>query len=504
MQSRHRIGILMPMSNLRFARDARSWLSGARNVVVCAPAARFDADLLEQFLPPEHVRLFVALAEDTKPGDLGRAASTLTGQKKGPRTLIAGVLPNTVSRYNSPARAESIRRVGRSVAKLPGKTAVALVVDDPAHQLAAVNALAKAMHLYQAKSTAVRTGRGAKDALQVLVIHGDGVAASADKVTRETAEMTREAARLVDMPPSDLHPKAMVQEARALLKNVANVTTREIAGEALLKNNLGGIHAVGRAALVPPRLFIATYSPRKRSKRHIALVGKGISFDTGGLHLKTRVGMVGMKSDMGGAAAVLGAFRALAATGFGHKVSLLLCLAENAIGPASFKPDDILTMHSGKTVEVNNTDAEGRLVLADGVSYAARELGCDTIIDAATLTGAQMISTGYMHGAVVSNDAEIEDTILDVGRDTGDLAHPLPFAPEFYKQEFDSKVADMRNSVRTRANAQSSCAAQFIYWHLDGCDVRWAHLDICGPSMLEERGTGYGVALISETVRRLA
>jgi probable aminopeptidase NPEPL1 len=157
----------------------------------------------------------------------------------------------------------------------------------------------------------------------------------------------------------------------------------------------------------------------------------------------------------------------------------------------------VLTLHSGKTVEINNTDAEGRLLLADGVSYAARKLGADLILDAATLTGAQSIATGVNHAAIISNDEELEHLAVRVGRDVGDLVHPLPFAPEFYQPEFKSPLADMRNSVKNRSNAQTSCAAQFIHAHLEGTGARWLHVDLAGPAFRDERGSGYGVALLA-------
>ena len=218
--------------------------------------------------------------------------------------------------------------------------------------------------------------------------------------------------------------------------------------------------------------------------------------------------MEGMKSDMGGAAAVLGAFRALAGAGHRQRLTLLLCIAENAIGPASYKPDDILTLHSGKTVEINNTDAEGRLLLADGVSWAAREIEADIVIDAATLTGAQLVATGQLHAAIVSNDEALENLMVQTGRACGDLVHPLPFAPEFYKKEFASPIADMRNSVANRLNAQSSCAAQFVYWHMEDAPNakhrRWCHVDLAGPAFPKDRGTGFGVALLASAIEKLA
>jgi probable aminopeptidase NPEPL1 len=487
------------MMDITFARDLSGALSGARSVTVLAPAKRFGQRTLGRYLPEDQARLLADLASDTKPGDLGRTVSTLTGSRSGPRKLVAGVLPDTVSRYNSPARAECIRRAAKAIAG-PGKHALILVLDSPAHQLAAVNAVARALPTYSAQSK--RDEEPAK--VHVVTVDGKGAIVPVDAAVRETVRMTREAAHLVDTPPSDLGPETLAARVRALLEGLPRVQVRELAGKDLGKQKLGGIEAVGRAGSEAPRLLVATYLPAKRTDKHLALVGKGISFDTGGLHLKPREAMLGMKSDMGGAAAVLGAFRVLAAGDFPHRLSMLLCLAENAIGPGSYKPDDVLTLHSGKTVEINNTDAEGRLVLADGLSYAARVLGADTILDAATLTGAQLIATGLLHAAVVTNDERLEKTMVEAGRATGDLVHPLPFAPELYKQEFKSPVADMRNSVKNRTNAQTSCAAEFLHWHIEDCDVTWAHVDLAGPAWIEDRGTGFGVALLAETLRRLA
>ena len=250
--------------------------------------------------------------------------------------------------------------------------------------------------------------------------------------------------------------------------------------------------------------------------RKIALVGKGITYDTGGLQIKGKSGMPGMKTDMGGAAATLGAFKALCQLAPQHvELHLVLCIAENAVGPGAFRPDDVVTPLSGRTVEINNTDAEGRLVLADGVAYASGTLGCDDVIDVATLTGAQMIATGKNFAGVLSDDEAMERACVDAGRASGDLAHPLPYAPEFFTKEFGSKIADMKSSVKDRTNAQTSCAGQFIANHLDrGWNKadpdasgeeetegrirrRWLHVDMAGPATNKDgRGTGYGVALL--------
>jgi len=208
--------------------------------------------------------------------------------------------------------------------------------------------------------------------------------------------------------------------------------------------------------------------------------------------------MAGMKCDMGGAAAVLGAFQAAVAGGFKQNLYAVLCVAENAIGPDAVRPDDIITLFSGKTVEINNTDAEGRLVLGDGLAYAVKNLAADTIVDVATLTGAQMIATGKRHAAVMSNAQELEQSAVQAGRLCGDLVHPLPYCPEFFRSEFKSELADLKNASKDRMNAQTSCAGQFLAEHLGDFNGDWLHVDIAGPSGMGERGTGFGVALLHQ------
>lgn len=255
-----------------------------------------------------------------------------------------------------------------------------------------------------------------------------------------------------------------------------------------------------------------TYTPVPGAAgARVALVGKGIVFDTGGLSIKSRAGMCGMRGDCGGAAAVLAAFEAAVAGGIvgggdapGAVASLsaVLCVAENAVGPRALRPDDIISMYSGRTVMINNTDAEGRLVLGDGVAYAARDLRATTIIDIATLTGAQGVATGKRHAAVMASAEALEAAAVAAGRATGDLAHPVPYCPEFFLKEFSTPAAAMLNSVRDRSNAQVSCAGAFIGSHLpSGWTERgggWLHVDCAAPA---EGGTGYGVALLVELLR---
>ncbi|MEZ5988450.1 MAG: leucyl aminopeptidase family protein [Planctomycetota bacterium] len=483
------------MSKVVFARDPDALCKGADHVLVIGPRPLVAAGKVASALP--FAPTLALLARDLDAGELGAGATTLLPE--GAARLSLAVLPEPTSRHDSPARAEALRRLvqGSGVGK-SRKGAVLLLLEDPGHLVAAANAVARTLPLLD-----LRSGRRKPRTISLLALGADGAPLRITGRARHVFDNTREACRLVDMPPTELDPERMAKEARALLRGLEGVTVRELRGKALVDAGLGGIHGVGRAARSEPRMLVASWNPARKRARHVALVGKGVTYDTGGLNLKIGGSMPGMKCDMGGAAAVLGAFRALVQGGCKQRLSLVLCLAENAIGPLSVKPDDVLTMHSGKTVEINNTDAEGRLLLADGVSWAARKLGADLVVDAATLTGAQLVSTGLLHAGLVCNGAEVEAAMVRAGLASGDLVHPLPFLPAFHKLEFKSAVADMRNSVKNRMNAQSSCAAQFVHWHLEGTGVDWAHVDLAGPAYIEDRGTGFGVALLEEFVQAL-
>lgn len=479
-------------------------LKGAEALQIVAPKARFDDGAFLDVFPEEVMALSLELAGDLEPGLVGAAAGTLTRAE--PRKVAVGVLPDRVSRHNAPSRAEAVRRVvAQSSTGRSGSAAILLALDDPAHYAPAVLAIGKALPLYT-KPPRKGESPAREPKLTICAIGPDDEPVAPPKWLASLLESQREAARLVETPPTELDPEGFQKEATRLLRGLDGITRKAFIGDALLRAGLGGIHAVGRTAVSAPRMIVLTHTPSAKAakKGHVALVGKGVTYDTGGLSLKISGSMVGMKTDMGGAAAVLGAFRALVKGGAPCKVSAVICLAENAIGPAAYKPDDVIQMHSGYHVEINNTDAEGRLLLGDGVSYAARKLRADTVIDIATLTGAQGIATGQLHGALLSDDEELEGIVLEAGRRSGDLVHPLPFAPEFHREEFKSQVAHMRNSVANRANAQVSCAAEFVRWHLDGTDARWAHVDMAYPCRRSGRATGFGAALLAETVRSLA
>ncbi len=484
------------MSDLRFSRTAQAALRGASAAVFLAPEGRLKKGWLRRAASLPWARLLAKAAKDTNAGARG---SLIAAQNPdaGPDALWLGVLPDHVSRHNDPSRGAHADDLMRKIDVGAGTTAVVLCVEKREHALPLARAIGRALPTYSRA-----TGSRPRSTVRIACISPGGAAISLNRLEQEIVRRGRWAAHLVDMPTAELGTSDFVRETRKAARGIKHLTVRVISGNALLDKRLGGLHAVGRTAMQPPRLLILRYTP-PGAKRTAALVGKGIVYDTGGLSIKTGPHMYGMKGDMGGAAGVVGATLALAAAGHKDAVVCAAALAENAVGPNSYRPGDILAMHSGKTVEINNTDAEGRLVVADGVSYVARTFKPDLVIDMATLTGAQLVATGWRHAGVVSNRAGLEGLAVRAGLTSGDLAHPLPFSPELYQKEFASKVADMRNSVADRMNAQTSCAAQFIYHHIEDLDMPWLHVDMAGPSEMAGHGTGYGVALGAMLVANL-
>lgn len=484
------------MSELRFPTNARKAADAADTILLLASAAGYADGWPANCLAKELEAAAKVLCKGLKPGPLGALAETRVGTKR----LVVAALPDKVSRHNSPTRNEAVLSCTKR-AKLTGESFTLVCLDAPAHGEAVAVALGRALPNFSRKTEASKPVR-----LSIAACDSRGRPVAFDARTQCVVEASRWAAEQVDTPTADLHTDTFVARTKQLLKGLKGVKLQEIVGPALLKHGCGGIHAVGRTAVTAPRLLILSSGPKRaggKARRTVVLVGKGVVYDTGGLSLKPTAGMCTMKGDMGGAAAVVAAFKVLVASGFKGRLFALAALAENAIGPDSYRNDDIITLHSGHTIEINNTDAEGRLLLGDAVSYAARKLEADVIIDVATLTGAQLVATGHRHAAVVSNRQGLEELAVQCGRSTGDLVHPLPFAPEFYQAEFASAVADMRNSVKDRANAQSSCAAQFVWAQIDDMNPHWLHVDIAGPAFRDERGTGFGVGLLASVAEEL-
>ncbi|XP_062401194.1 probable aminopeptidase NPEPL1 [Sardina pilchardus] len=411
------------------------------------------------------------------------------------QALVAS-LPPRVSRHNSPSAAHFLSRLVRTC--LPaGNTRCILVVCERADVFASACAVARAFPVFSRRSSSSRRSEKKLVTVEFITVGNNNgpLDASTLKCLSNAADGVRLAARIVDTPCSEMNTDHFLEEIRTVGQELG-ITPTIIRGEDLKHKGFGGIYGVGKAAEHPPALAVLSHTPSGATQT-IAWVGKGIVYDTGGLSIKGKTTMPGMKRDCGGAAAILGAFKAAVKQGFKDNLHAVFCLAENAVGPTATRPDDIHTLYSGKTVEINNTDAEGRLVLSDGVVYASKDLTADIILDMATLTGAQGISTGKYHCAVMTNSERWEAACVRAGRSSGDLAHPLVYCPELHFTEFTSAVADMKNSVADRENAQSSCAGLFIGSHL-GFDWPgvWVHVDIASPVHAGERATGFGVALL--------
>lgn len=424
--------------------------------------------------------------------------------------LCVCTLPDKVSRNNHPMSVHTITKLVESASGNEQGSMRVLFTGLSASTLVAplASAVAKAFPLFSSKTSS----NGQDQSPSSLHVHVSFYNEDGNQIGDDFASLSaaaavsdgvRLAARLMDTPPEQLTTEAFANECRQIVTDEladSGVTMTEIVGEDLRDRGYGGLWGVGKAATVPPRMVILSYDPPPDGStvETVALVGKGIVYDTGGLSLKEKTGMPGMKHDMGGAAGMLGGFYAAVRLGVKKRLRLVLCLAENAIGPLAVRNDDIITLYSGKTVEINNSDAEGRLVLGDGVAHATKHFdGLNLVVDLATLTGAQMVTTGKRHAGILANKEDLEKRAVAAGLRSGDLCFPMLYAPELLKDEFKSKVADMKNSVKDRNNAQSSCAGHFIESHLaEEYEGGWLHVDMAGPSTNDERGTGYGVGLM--------
>lgn len=311
---------------------------------------------------------------------------------------------------------------------------------------------------------------------------------------------------LVNTPPGDLGPSELAQAAVDACR-AAGCTVEVLDEKALKRGGYGGILGVGQGSIRPPRLAKITYSAGRGAKASVHLVGKGITFDSGGLALKPAASMEWMKSDMGGAAAVIATMRAIAELKPDVDVTGWVACAENMPSGTAIRPSDVLTMRGGKTVEVMNPDAEGRLVMADAIVSAA-ETNPDVIIDIATLTGAQLVALGTRVYAVMSNDDALREELVSAATAAGEQSWPMPLPPELRKS-LDSDVADISN-VGDRNGGMLTAGLFLKEFVPDG--IRWAHLDIAGPAFntgephgyTPKGGTGAAVRTLVEWLTSLA
>jgi leucyl aminopeptidase len=389
---------------------------------------------------------------------------------------------------------EVLRRAAGAAARgLAGLAKVAFALPTPDAE--AVTAVAEGALFGAYAYNHYRTGDSAKAPVAALVIATANGATTAARAGIKRAKILATAVHgtrdLINQAPLDLYPASFATAALTLMENLP-VTVTVLDERKLARGGYGGILAVGQGSSRPPRLVRLDYSPAG-AKNHVALVGKGITFDSGGLSIKPAVNMDEMKSDMSGAAAVLHTVAAVAELGLPVKVTGWLAIAENMPSGTEQRPSDVITIRGGRTVEVLNTDAEGRLVLADAL-VAAAELKPDLIVDIATLTGAQMVALGNRTSAIMANDNDLRDRIHRLAGAVGEQFWPMPLPPEL-RASMDSRVADIAN-IGERFGGMLVAGLflkEFIPSRGEGDDAKvlpWAHLDIAGPAF--NSGTGHG------------
>jgi leucyl aminopeptidase len=322
-------------------------------------------------------------------------------------------------------------------------------------------------------------------------------------------EWANRARELTNAPPNELTPERLAARAAEIAAGGAHLSADALDPGQMEALGMGAFLAVARGSHNPARLVVMRYEPPDaKGDVVVGLVGKAITFDTGGISLKPALGMEEMKGDMAGGAAVVESMGAIAELGFPIRVLAFVAASENMVGGGAYRPGDIVRAMNGKTIEITNTDAEGRLVLADALAYA-REQGATHVLDLATLTGAMEIALGDLYAGVFANDERWLADVLAAGNATGDHLWPFPLHRR-YRRYVDSTFADMKNSSDLRQGSPA-LAAEFLKEYAG--EGPWAHIDMAGPGFLsrsrgdylwQQGGTGYGVRLIVELVRRLS
>jgi leucyl aminopeptidase len=365
----------------------------------------------------------------------------------------------------------------------PGAQPMRIALALPARDYAEAGAVALGALLGGYSFRRYRSG-AAPDTGLILLAHASEApeAARRAEVLAAAVTLVRD---LVNTSPSHLVP-AMLADRAAQVAAQSGLAVTVLDEHALAEGGYGGILGVGQGSAHPPRLVRLEYAP-EGATRSLVLAGKGITFDSGGLSLKPAKSMETMKCDMAGAAAVLGAMQAIAALGLPVRVVGYMPLAENMPSGAAQRPSDVLTIYGGTTVEVANTDAEGRLVLADALVACAAD-SPDVVIDIATLTGAQVVALGPLLCAVMANDDALRDAVVDAARRAGEAMWPMPLPAELRKG-LDSAVADLVNVATDRAGGM--LVAGLFLQEFVPSGVRWAHLDIAGPAYNESGPHGY-------------
>jgi leucyl aminopeptidase len=408
---------------------------------------------------------------------------TLPAAGGGPRIVVVGL--------GSDRQGEDLRRAAgagvRQAASLAQNAGLSVAVSLGTANSEQLTAVAEGALLgsYDYEPISAEPAKGGTVEAITVVQQSDGKAADITAAAKIVAQAVVTVRDWVNTPANLLYPESFAEQVRNLVLG-SNITIDVLDEKGLSEGGYGGLMAVGGGSARPPRLVRLSYSPRGATS-HLALVGKGITFDSGGLNLKPAEGMYAMRYDMAGAATVLAVAHAIAQLGLKIRVTAYGALAENMPSGSAFRPSDVLTIYGGKTVENGNSDAEGRLVLADALARA-NEDHPDLVVDVATLTGACIVALGDRTAGLMATDDATADLVLDAAEATGEDIWQLPI-PDEIRSKLDSKVADLR-STGTDRWAGALVAAAFLREFV-AAGIPWAHLDIAGPAFLDGKPYGY-------------
>jgi leucyl aminopeptidase len=391
----------------------------------------------------------------------------------------------------------------REAARLPDCGSIAWAVPDAGDRPAIAAALVVGTILAGYRMDRFRSSANGDDPQQQaesLLLIGPAELAAEAEAARVCAEAQNRARELQDLPANVATPSYLAARAEEIAASSDALTVEVLGRDEIADRGMGGLSAVAQGSAEDPRLIILRH--QGSGGPVLGLVGKGVTFDSGGISIKPAASMHEMKMDMSGAAAVLEAVAAIAELELAVDLIAVVPSTENMPSGTALKPGDVITQYNGKTVEVNNTDAEGRLILADALAYCA-ELGAERIVDLATLTGAVLIALGSTYAALISNDDGLAAEIERAGAESGELAWRLPLHPE-YKELTKGTVADLTNAAAKR-KAGTIYAGSFLEEFVDGRP--WAHLDIAGTAWdvgreyVGKGPTGFGVRLLVELAR---
>jgi leucyl aminopeptidase len=452
------------------------------------------------------------LADDGElKGDLGKTVLLHTdGKLKARRVVFAGV--GKRDEVDADALRTAASAVARRVADVGGTLAWMLDESLPLSFDEQARAVVEGIVLGAYSPARWKTEEQAKAQIDRIVLctaDGDGVAKTAGR-TAQVGRWVNAARDLANSPPNELTPENLAARAQELAGPNPNLKVAALDPAQIDELEMGALSAVGRASANGPRLIVLRYDPPQAARDDLVLglVGKAITFDAGGISLKPALKMQDMKGDMAGGAAVIAATAAVAELELPIRIITVVAAAENLVSGESFRPGDILRAANGKTIEITNTDAEGRLVLADAMWYARRE-GATHLLDLATLTGAMELALGDFYAGLFANEDEWLQEILAAAQASGDHAWPFPLHRR-YRRYVDSSFADLKNSSDLRQGSPV-LAAEFLREFAG--EGPWAHIDMAGPGFLERSrgdyltqrgGTGYGVRLIVELAQRLS